>query len=73
MRDGKQMKISVRLVVVIGALLLLVASIYRAPPSGFDLAINERGLAFELKSGFLSIAFEIGQQCSKSDSCGRLF
>lgn len=71
MQDGQRMKLWARMAAVIGVLLLLV-SMYRAPAAGFDLAINERGLAFELKSGFLSIAFEIGRQCSESNSFGRI-
>ena len=72
MQDGNRLRIWTRAVVLLGAA-LLGASMLRSQPAGLDLAVTERGLSFELKAAFIMIAFDIGQKCSNSNSCGRLF
>lgn len=71
MQDGHSMKRWARTVVILAAALVAISQ-FRAPATGLDLAITERGLAFELKSGFINIAFDIGRMCPISNSAGRL-
>ena len=70
MKNRPGLRIWARTVVILAAV-LLAASLFRVQPAGLDLAVTERGLSFELKSAFIKIAFDIGQECSKSNSCGR--
>lgn len=71
MQDGNRVRMWARTVMVLAAV-LLAATQFRAGTTGFDLAINERGLQFELKSAFIRLAFDIGQQRPISNSVGRL-
>lgn len=71
MQAGNRVKMWARTVLVLAAVLLAVAQ-FRGSSTGFDLAINERGLQFELKSAFIRLAFDIGQQRPIPNSVGRL-
>ena len=72
MQDGSGLRIWARTVVLLAAV-LLAASVFRPQATGLDLAVSERGLSFEFRAVFIKIAFDIGQECSKSNSLGRLF
>jgi hypothetical protein len=72
MQDGNRLKTWARAVVLL-AIVLLAVSQFRVERAGLDLAVTERGLTFRLTSAFIRIAFDIGQECSKSNSCGRVF
>lgn len=72
MQDGSGLKIWARTVMLF-AVVLLAATLFRPQPVGFDLAVNERGLSFELKAAFINIAFDIGQDRPISNSLGRFF
>lgn len=72
MQDGHRLRSRARTVVLL-AVVLLAVSQFRVERAGLNLAVTERGLSFELKSAFISIAFVFGQECSKSNSCGRVF
>ncbi|MCW3849439.1 hypothetical protein OF829_19555 [Sphingomonas sp. LB-2] len=71
MMDANKLRLWARTVVMLAAILLAV-SLYRAQPAGMDLAVNERGLSFQFRVALLNIAFDIGQHCPESNSCGRL-
>lgn len=68
---GPKLKNWARTVLLLGAA-LLAFSLWRVPAMGLDLAVSEGGLAFELKGGFITIAFDIGQVCPDSNSLRRL-
>ena len=72
MMDGSKLKLWARTVMALAAV-LLAASLFRPQTAGMNLAVDQRGLSFQFRVALLSIAFDIGQECSKADSCGRLF
>ncbi len=72
MQDGNRLRSWARTVVLL-AVVLLAVSQFRVERTGVNLAVTERGLTFKLTSAFIRIAFDIGQECSKSNSCGRVF
>ncbi|MDF7774495.1 hypothetical protein P1X14_04485 [Sphingomonas sp. AOB5] len=51
---------------------LLAAMSFSTQSAGLQLAVTNHGVKFELTAAFVRIAFDIGQSCSKSDSCGGL-
>ena len=53
-----------------GALLVLTS--FRGTSGGLRLAVTQEGVSFKLDAAFIKIAFDIGQSCSKSDSCRKM-
>lgn len=71
MQGGANIRMWGRTVLLLAAA-LLAASTFSSQSAGLELAVNDHGVKFELKAAFVRIAFDIGQSCSKSDSCGGL-
>ena len=51
---------------------LLAASMLHTGPAGLALSTSKGGVGFELKTAVVTVAFDIGQECSKMNNCGRL-
>ena len=62
---------TMRGVLLIAAFFLVLVS-FRPSPMGVRLAVEDGGVSFLLKASTVKIAFDIGQACSKTDSCSGL-
>lgn len=51
---------------------ILAYTVLQSGPVGLRLAVQEQGVSFRFTSAIAQIAFDIGQECSKSDGCGLL-
>jgi hypothetical protein len=51
--------------------LLLLTSLHGSS-GGLRLAVTDEGVSFKLDAAFIKIAFDIGQSCSKTDSCRKM-
>ena len=71
MPGGSDMKMWARTVMVLAGA-LLAATMLQMGPGRLALATSKSGVSFELKAAFVTIAFDIGQECSKMNNCGRL-
>jgi hypothetical protein len=58
------------MLLIAACVLALVA--FRPASMGLRLAVDQRGLSFQMKAMFVKIAFDIGQKCSKADTCPKL-
>ncbi|MGK6355966.1 hypothetical protein ACMGDH_12190 [Sphingomonas sp. DT-207] len=49
----------------------IALALFRAPPAALDISVTQSGAWALLRIGFASIriAFDSGQECSKSDRC----
>lgn len=66
MPRGPSNEMAKGMVLIAAALLALVA--FGAGPVGLRLAVDGKGMSFQMKAAFVKIAFEIGQACSETDS-----
>jgi hypothetical protein len=71
MLDEPKMKNWVRTVMVLAGA-LLAATLASPGPSGLAFSSSKDGVSFEMKAAFVSIAFDIGQECAKMNTCGRV-
>ena len=71
MMDDVKMKNWARMVVVLAGA-LLATTLANPGPSGLAFSSSKAGTSLHLKAAFVTVAFEIGQECSKMNSCGRL-
>ncbi|MEI9851919.1 MAG: hypothetical protein WDN24_14975 [Sphingomonas sp.] len=66
-----QRKPNARGLLLIAACILALV-MFRSGPVGVRLAVDQGGFSFQFKSAAAKVAFDIGQECSKSDGCGLL-
>jgi len=71
MMDDQKMKNWARMVVVLAGV-LLAATLANPGASGLAFSSSKEGTSLRLKAAFVTIAFDIGQECAKMNSCGRL-
>ncbi len=72
MQNKQNLGMWTRVLVLIGAALLLLASVRGHEPGGMQLAVDGQGLSFELRTAFINIAFDIGQSRPKTDTLRNL-
>lgn len=70
MRGGP--RIEARRVLLLAAVCLFMLVAFRPGSMGLRLAVNRDGVSFLFKAASVDIAFDIGQACSESNSCGGL-
>jgi hypothetical protein len=71
MPEGNDMKLWVRTVMMLAGVLLAV-SFVQAGPAALALSTGKAGTSLHFSAAFVTIAFDIGQECSKTNSEGAL-
>ena len=71
MSDGPKIRNWARTVMVLAGALLAV-SLANSGPTALAFSTSKSGMSLSLKAAFVTIAFDIGQECAKADTCGRL-